>query len=69
MLRDNGFELQSLPDDGIYRSETFPGLWLNAAAMLQRDGKSVMRVLNEGLATAEHAAFVTQLESRRGGMK
>ena len=69
VLRDDGFELQSLPDDGIYRSETFPGLWLNAAAMLQRDGKSVMRVLNEGLATSEHAAFVARLESRRDRMK
>ena len=66
VLRDNGFELLSLPEDGIYRSETFPGLWLNAAAMLQRDGKHVMQVLNEALSTTEHAAFVSQLESRRG---
>ncbi|MEJ7594025.1 MAG: Uma2 family endonuclease [Planctomycetaceae bacterium] len=65
VLRDDGFELQPLPGDGIYRSETFPGLWLDASAMLQRDGKSVMRVLNEGLATSEHAAFVTRLETRR----
>ena len=69
VLRDDGFELQPLPEDGIYRSETFPGLWLNAAAMLLRDGKSVMRVLNEGLATNEHAAFVARLESRRDRMK
>lgn len=65
-LRDDGFELQSLPEDGIYRSETFPGLWLHAAAMLRRDGKQVTQVLNEGLATSEHAAFVARLENRRG---
>ena len=65
VLRDEGFQLQPLPDDGIYRSEVFPGLWLNASAMLQRDGKNVMKVLNDGLATVEHAAFVTQLANRR----
>ena len=69
VLRDNGFALLSLPEDGIYRSETFPGLWLHAAAMLRRDGKHVMQVLNEGLSTTEHAAFVTQLESRRSQIK
>lgn len=65
VLRDDGFELQPLPQDGIYRSETFPGLWLNAAAMLQRDGKAVMQVLTEGLATDDHASFVARLEARR----
>ncbi len=65
VLRDEGFQLQPLPEDGIYRSEVFPGLWLNAAAMLQRDGKNVMKILNDGLATAEHATFVTELANRR----
>lgn len=37
--------------------------------MLRRDGKHVMKVLQEGLATVEHAALITQLESRRGQMK
>lgn len=64
VLRDDGFQLQPLPEDGIYRSEVFPGLWLNAAAMLQRDGKNVMKALNEGLSTAEHATFVTELANR-----
>ena len=65
VLRDEGFQLQPLSIDGIYRSEVFPGLWLNVAAMLQRDGKLVMKVLNDGLATPEHATFVAQLANRR----
>lgn len=69
VVRDNGFELLSLPEDRIYRSEMFPGLWLHAAAMLRRDGKHVMQVLNEGLSSTEHAAFVTQLKSRRSQIK
>lgn len=65
VLRDCGFELQPLPMDGIYRSETFPGLWLNASAMLQRDGRAVMTTLNEGLLHTDHANFVTKLEQKR----
>jgi len=61
VLRDDGFELQPIPEDGIYRSETFPGLWLNAAAMLRRDGKSVMNTLNDGLASDDHADFLPRL--------
>ena len=64
VLRDDGFQLQPLPEDGMCRSEVFPGLRLNAAAMLQRDGKNVMKALNEGLSTAEPATFVTELANR-----
>jgi len=67
VLRDTGFELQSLPDDGIYRSETFPGLRLNSAAMLEMDGKTVMQTLNDGLDSADHTGFVERLERRRPG--
>ena len=50
------------PDaDGIYRSEIFPGLWLDPAAMLRRDGRGVLAVVRRGLATAEHKAFVARL--------
>jgi Uma2 family endonuclease len=54
------------PDaDGIFRSRIFPGLWLHASALLQRDGVTVMEVLRQGLATPEHAAFVQQLQERQ----
>ena len=48
--------------DGIYRSRVFPGLWLHADAFLRRDGQTVMDVLNQGLASPEHVAFVAQLQ-------
>jgi hypothetical protein len=51
--------------DGIFRSRVFPGLWLHANALLQRDGVTVIEVLRQGLATPEHAAFVRQLQERR----
>ncbi len=47
--------------DGIIRSEVFPGLWLDPAAVLARDGARLVAVLQEGLASPEHAAFVERL--------
>ena len=50
------------PDaDGIYRSAVFPGLWLDPAALLRKDLAGVLAVLDRGLATPEHAAFVARL--------
>ncbi len=47
------------PDgDGVLRSETFPGLWLDAGALLALDRRRLLRVLHKGLASAEHADFV-----------
>lgn len=47
--------------DGIYRSEVFPGLWLDPAALLRLDGPRLREVLQQGLASPEHAAFVARL--------
>lgn len=45
-------------DDGTYRSTVFPGLWLDAPALLRRDLARVLEVLQQGLASDEHSAFV-----------
>ncbi|RPI83042.1 MAG: Uma2 family endonuclease [Planctomycetaceae bacterium] len=50
------------PDaDGVLRSRVFPGLWLDAAALIRRDMAGVLQVLQRGLAAAEHADFVRRL--------
>ena len=55
-----------LPDaDGIHRSRVFPGLWLDAAALVAGDLARVLDVLHAGLASPAHAAFVEELRSRR----
>jgi Uma2 family endonuclease len=65
-LLQHGSYQEVAPDaDGIFRSRVFPGLWLQAHALLQRDGVTVMDVLRQGLATPAHAAFVQQLQERR----
>jgi Uma2 family endonuclease len=53
------------PDrDGIFRSQVFPGLWLDPEALLRQDVKRLKTVLREGLASAEHKAFVAELAKR-----
>jgi Uma2 family endonuclease len=62
-------KFKPLPEaaDGIIRSEVFPGFWLDAAAFLKRDSKRLLAALRQGLASAEHTAFVTKLASKRSG--
>jgi Uma2 family endonuclease len=46
--------------DGVIRVRSFPGLWIDAAALVSQD-KRLLTVLEQGLATPEHAAFVRAL--------
>lgn len=50
--------------DGVIKSEVFPGLWLDAAALQREDWKEVYAKLREGLSSPEHAKFVAELENR-----
>ena len=50
--------------DGVLRSWVFAELWLDVAALLSEDGARVMTVLQHGLETNEHDAFVAELEGR-----
>ena len=64
VLRGEQYERLAADDAGIYRSEVFPGLWLDKNAMLNGDLLRVHDVLQQGLHTAEHQAFVAQLQQR-----
>ena len=57
-----GEQFEPLPaNDGIYRSEVFPGLWLASAALVAGGFAQVSQVLQQGLASPEHRAFVERL--------
>ncbi|MGA2585164.1 MAG: Uma2 family endonuclease [Tepidisphaeraceae bacterium] len=51
--------------NGIIRAKTFPGLWLDTRSVLARNLKKMLQVLNEGIASPEHAEFVKSLAARR----
>ena len=66
-FRRDGDRLVEVPPDvdGIYRSRAFPGLWLDPAALLTGDLHRLAAVLEQGLATPEHAAFAADLRGRQ----
>lgn len=50
------------PDEaGVLKSRCFPGLWLDAQAMKLGDMQRAIALLQAGIATPEHQAFVEQL--------
>lgn len=52
-------------DAGVLKSDVFPGLWFDTAAVLALDAAAAAAAVQRGLASAEHAAFVQQLRARR----
>ncbi len=48
---------------GVSRSLAFPGLWIDNRAMLSRDGARNIEIVQQGLASREHAAFVKRLQA------
>jgi Uma2 family endonuclease len=62
VLCDDRYQPLPLNADGHYHSQVFPGLWLDPAALIRGDLAQVLAVLQRGLASPEHAAFVSRLE-------
>jgi hypothetical protein len=62
VLREGQYD--ALPQDasGIFRSEIFPGLWLDPAALIAGELTLVGQTLQQGLASLEHGAFVERLK-------
>jgi Uma2 family endonuclease len=65
VLRNAAYDSLAPASDGIHRSESFPGLWLDAAALIAGDMARVNAVLQQGLQSPEHARFVADLQARR----
>ena len=63
-LREGEYIALSADESGIIRSEIFPGLWLGVSALLSGNLIEVQSVLQMGLATPEHQAFIENLSIR-----
>ena len=48
---------------GVSRSLVFPGLWIDNAALAARDSARLIEVVQQGLASRAHAAFVKRLQA------
>lgn len=66
-----GGRVRKLPSDGILKSKRFAGLWIDTQALVRGDLKRLIDVLNDGLASPEHARFVRRLEAawKKGAAK
>jgi Uma2 family endonuclease len=65
LLEGGVYVAQQIPEDGILRSQVFPGLWLDVAAFWEDDKTRMMAALAQGLATEEHRQFAGRLQSAR----
>ncbi len=61
VLAADDYVRQQPDQQGILRSQGFPGLWLAVSALLSGEMTTVLAVLQQGLNSPEHQAFVRQL--------
>ena len=61
-LVDGEYRSLSPDEDGIIRSQTFPGLWLAVEDLLSNQMMQVLTVLQDGLKSPEHTVFVANLQ-------
>lgn len=67
VLREGVHEALQPDAEGVLRSEVFPGLWLPADALWAGDLATMLAVLQQGLASPEHAVYVANLRERMLG--
>jgi Putative restriction endonuclease len=63
-LVEDLYHLLPVSADGVIRSHAFPGLWLDVESLLDGNMSRVLEVLQQGLQSSEHAAFVGHLGQR-----
>jgi Uma2 family endonuclease len=63
-LKRRKFVSLPIDKDGLLRSKVFPGLWLEPEALIRGDSATLHAVLQRGLASREHAAFVAKLNTK-----
>jgi Uma2 family endonuclease len=56
-LRSGEYQEIAPASPGLFKSKVFPGLWLNAAALLRGDTRELLDTLRRGLDSPEHAFF------------
>jgi Uma2 family endonuclease len=64
ILEAGTYQPQTLDADGLFKSRIFPGLWLDAEALLRGDLARALARLQDGLSTAEHQQFVDRLTAK-----
>jgi Uma2 family endonuclease len=61
ILREGRYEKFAADASGVWRSECFPGLWVDGKSLLAGDIAAALKVLEEGIQTPGHLEFVGRL--------
>lgn len=61
-----GHEMIHPDSTGVYKSQLFPGLWINSKALARGDAAGMFATVEAGTKTAAHKKFVAKLRSIRG---
>jgi Uma2 family endonuclease len=64
VLRQGEFQRLEPSTDGVFRSEVFTGLWIDAPALLKNDLARALKTLQDGIASPEHQSFTAALQNR-----
>jgi Uma2 family endonuclease len=64
VLKGTDYEPLAPFSEGLYQSSIFPGLWLDTRALLAGNLLGVLQVVQQGLASPPHQAFVQELQRR-----
>ena len=59
--REDRYERFDPDPSGVYKSEQFPGLWLDTPALLSGDMARVLAFLQQGIETPEHRRYVDRV--------
>jgi Uma2 family endonuclease len=62
VLQEGEYRLQAPNESGVLSSQVFPGLQLEVNALLAGDMQQVLAVLQQGIDSEAHQAFVAQLK-------
>jgi len=62
ILCDGRYDALAPSARGVFQSKVFPGLWLDAANLVAGNLQKVAAVVQKGIASPKHAAFVNRLK-------
>jgi Uma2 family endonuclease len=65
ILHDGRYDRLAADASGIWRSDVFPGLWIDGKSLLAGDLATALNVVRQGLQSNAHGEFVTRLQSAR----
>lgn len=64
-LTAEGYKPLPADGDGVFRSRVMPGFWVDSRSLLAGQSRDAFSVLERGIASTEHQAFVDRLAAAR----